>query len=250
MLLACALFLGSPALLCPAEPSSLAHGTETLHYGIQWRVFNAGTAKLTMVPSDKGGKQEWQSNLRLDSSGVIAAFYRVADDYSVHLEDDFCASTSVFSALEGKRSRETRVSYDRAKGRATFVEKDRLKNSILKAGQTDVPQCVSDVVGGVYRLRTMKLEPGNSVRIPISDGKKMAQVRVDVQGREQIETKLGKFKTVRCEPLVFNGVIFAKKATVQMWLTDDEKHLPVQIQVRLPLVIGTITFQLEKEEHT
>ncbi|HSM76275.1 MAG TPA: DUF3108 domain-containing protein [Bryobacteraceae bacterium] len=254
-----ALLICTPSRLAPAEPppdqekpnyAQLARGPETLHYSIDWRVFDAGTAKLTLTPENKNGKQEWQSNLKLESSGVIAALYRVMDEYNVHLEEDFCATNSVFSAEEGKRNRETRVAFDRARGRASYVEKDRIKNSILKAGQTDTPTCVSDVVGGLYRLRTMKMEPGQSLRIPVSDGKKSAQVRVEAQAREQVVTKMGKFNTVRCEVFLFNGVLFSRRATLEIWMTDDERHLPVQLRVRLPILIGTITFQLDKEERS
>jgi hypothetical protein len=34
-----------------------------------------------------------------------------------------------------------------------------------------------------------------------------------------------------------------------VWLTDDARHLPVQMRIRMPFVIGTITLQLEKESH-
>lgn len=257
--LALTIFAGAPAGSAPADPpteekqglSMLARGSETLQYGVAWRVFNAGTAQLKLQPTNNGGKQQWQSDLKLESSGVIASLYRVMDEYNVHLEDEFCATSSIFSAQEGKRNRETRVAYDRSRGRATFVEKDRIKNLILKAGQTDVPACVSDVIGGMYRLRALKLEPGQSAKIAISDGKKAAQVRVEAQAREEITTaKMGKFKTIRYEAFLFNGVIFARKATLEIWMTDDEKRLPVQIRVRLPILIGTITFQIEKEERS
>jgi hypothetical protein len=34
-----------------------------------------------------------------------------------------------------------------------------------------------------------------------------------------------------------------------IWLTDDARHLPVQIRIRMQLVIGTITLSLDKEQH-
>jgi hypothetical protein len=33
-------------------------------------------------------------------------------------------------------------------------------------------------------------------------------------------------------------------------VTDDARRLPVQIQVQMSFPIGTVTLQLEKEEHT
>lgn len=239
-----------PADQEPVAPSFLAKGAETLHYAVDWRVFDAGTAKLTLTPGNKDGKPQWQSDLKLESSGVIAALFRIEDHYDVHLEDNFCAVNSVFSAQEGKRNRETRVSFDRARGRASYVERDRVKNVIVKAGQTDTPTCVSDVIGAMYKLRTMKLEPGQSARVPVSDGKKSAQVRVDAQAREEVVTKLGKFKTIRYEAFLFNGVLFSRRATLEIWVSDDERRLPVQLRVRLPIIIGTITLQLDKEDRS
>ena len=227
---------------------AFARKAETLNFGIEWRLFSAGTAKLKSSPEGAEQKGRWRSSLHLESAGVIAAFYKLADQYDVHLEDGFCATSSVFSAQEGKRNRETRVAYDRAKGRATYVEKDLTKNAILHAGQTDVPECVSDVVGALYRLRAMKLDPGQTARLAISDGKKAAQVRVDARDREEVETKLGKFKTVHYDVNIFNGVLFSRRAQVEVWLSDDARRLPVQVRVHLPIVIGTITLQLEKEE--
>ena len=223
-------------------------GSETFDFGIEWRLFSAGTAKLKSTPEGAKETVKWRSSLHLESAGVIAAFYKLTDQYDVHLEDGYCATSSVFSAQEGKRNRETRVAYDRAKGRATYVEKDLTKNAILHAGQTDTPVCVSDVVGALYRLRTMKVEPGQTVRLAISDGKKAAQVRVDARDREEVETKLGKFKTVHYDVNIFNGVLFSRRAQVEVWLSDDTRRLPVQVRVHLPIVIGTITLQLEKEE--
>jgi len=34
-----------------------------------------------------------------------------------------------------------------------------------------------------------------------------------------------------------------------VWVTDDERHLPVQIRARMGFPIGSITLSLEKEEH-
>jgi len=35
-----------------------------------------------------------------------------------------------------------------------------------------------------------------------------------------------------------------------VWLTDDRRKIPVRIQVKLHFTIGTITFQLEKQQRT
>jgi hypothetical protein len=130
------------------------------------------------------------------------------------------------------------------------VERDLLKNSISKTSEIDIPACVSDVIGGLYKVRTLKLEPGQSTQVQLSDGKKSVSVKLDAQQREQIKTTAGTFNTIRYEAYVFNGVLFARKAELLVWITDDARRLPVQIRARMSFPIGSITFELQKEEHS
>ena len=94
----------------------------------------------------------------------------------------------------------------------------------------------------------MKLEPGRTALIPITDGKKFVQAKVESQRREEIKTPMGVLKTIRYEVFLFDNVLYKRSGHLHVWLTDDDRKLPVQLQVRLQITIGTITFQLEKVE--
>jgi len=166
------------------------------------------------------------------------------------MRDQFCATDSVFNAVEGKRHHETLVTFDRNAHKASYLERDLLKNAVIHRAETDIPACVNDVIGGLYKLRTIHLEPGQNAQLPVSDGKKSVSARVEAQDRELIQTKAGSFKTIRYEVFVFNGVLFKKSGRLQIWLTDDARHTPVQLRARMAFPIGSITFQLEKEERS
>src|SRR5690606_19302945 len=125
---------------------------------------------------------------------------------------------------------------------------DLLKNNIVLQKDTETPPCVHEYIGGLNKLRAYDMEPGQTVNIPMSTGKKFAVVRVDAREYDKITTPLGKFDTLKYEVHMFNDVLLKKKARMYLWLTNDERKLPVQIQVRLQFLIGTITLQLEKEE--
>jgi hypothetical protein len=96
----------------------------------------------------------------------------------------------------------------------------------------------------------LKLEPGQSTQLPISDGKKSVSARIEAQHREQLKVKAGTFSTIRHEAFVFNGILYTRKAQLLIWLSDDPRRLPVQIRVRMSFPIGSITLELEKEEHS
>ncbi len=162
-------------------------------------------------------------------------------------EQAFCASCSLMDSKEGKRHRQTTVTYDRSQNRASWVERDVLKNNeVLRRAQVDVPHCVHDVLGGILALRGLALEPGQSALVPISDGRRAAQVKVDAQEREEVETPAGTFKTIRYEANLMNGVVYPRKGRLFVWMSDDAKRVPVQIRVRLAFPIGTVTLQLQK----
>lgn len=222
---------------------------EKLHYGIEWRLINAGDATVTLDPSGAGGHPRWHSTVELKSTGLVSKLYKVHDVYSGNYEDQFCVTSSLLDAAEGRRHRETKVTFDRDANKALYLERDLDKNSIVKQDRIDIPSCVHDVVAALMRLRTMHIEVGQSAQIPVSDGKKSISARVEAQEKELIKTKSGSYKTVRYEAFLFDGILYKRRARLFIWLTDDARRLPVQIRVRMQFTIGTITLQLEKEEH-
>jgi hypothetical protein len=107
---------------------------------------------------------------------------------------------------------------------------------------------VHDVIGGLFFIRTLNLEPGQSTQIPVSDGKKSVMARVEAQAREDVKTPEGTFKTIRYEAYLFDNVLYKRSAHVNVWVSDDRRRLPVQIRVRMTFTIGTITLLMEKHE--
>ncbi len=226
--------------------ASALPNAETLYYGVEWRFINAGAATLHF----SGGRDtRMQASVHIESAGLVSKLYRLNDDYTVHLDEGFCAVNSDLNALEGKKHRYTTIRIDRAREKATYTEQDLVKNKTVSK-ELQVPSCVADAIGGLMKLRTMHLEPGQSVQIPTTDGKKWANVKIEAQERENITTSLGTFKTVRYEAYLFNGVIYKRNARIFVWLTDDERRVPVQIRARMSFPIGNITLQLQKQERS
>jgi hypothetical protein len=240
-----------PLLVCAplafAQSSSLPT-KETLHYNIEWRLFSAGKATVELT-STATPKPAMQATLRLESSGIVSKLFKVEDDYSAALNPNYCAQTLQMTTHEGNRLRETKVTFDSEAKKASYLERDRAKNNAtVLAQETDIPACVHDVLGGLFFIRTLSLEPGQSTQIPVSDGKKSVMVKVEAQAREDIKTPEGTFRTIRYEVYLFNGVLYRRPAHLTLWVSDDRRKLPVQIRVRMTFTIGTILLQLEKHE--
>jgi hypothetical protein len=236
------------ATLTQADATGQLPVRETLQYGIEWRLINAGFAKLTLQQNTAPQNQGGTTQLHIESSGLVAKLFKVNDQYRANYEGGFCATDSFLDASEGKRHRETTVKYDRAANKASSVERDFATKTVVKQAEVKISGCVQDILGALYQLRTLRLQPGQSATLKVSDGKKAPEVRVDAQEWEEITTKAGKFKTIRYEAHIFNGVLFERNARAHVWVSEDERRLPVQIKVKMNVAIGAVTMQLEKLE--
>lgn len=213
---------------------------EKLTFGVEWRLIRAGTVTVEFWKS--------HASVRLESAGIVSSLFKIEDLYTANFDEPYCATSSIMNSMEGKRHHEARVTYDRTQNHAFFVERDLTKNKVIRETGTDIPNCVADVSAALMKLRGMTLDPGQSTKLAMSDGRRSAAVKVDAQEREQVKTALGTYKTIRYEADLLNGIVYTRKGRAFVWITDDDRRLPVQMRLRMNFPVGTVTLQLEKEE--
>jgi hypothetical protein len=219
---------------------------ESLVYKAEWRLMRAGTARILYDGVANGAQRKAQ--LSLVTEGLAGKLYRVDNRYETVFDGSFCTFSTEMNAQEGRKHRLTQVVFNARPGKAEFVERDLLKNEEVSRREIDVPPCVHDVIAGLGRLRTMPLEPGRTLTLPVSDGKKAVSARIDVQAEERIEVPLGTYSALRCEVFLFNNVLYRRKGRLFVWLTQDERRLPAQIKVDLPFYLGDVILKLESME--
>ncbi|HUA82276.1 MAG TPA: DUF3108 domain-containing protein [Bryobacteraceae bacterium] len=239
---ACSFVAGQNSPKSEADPPSLRRAlSDKLTYDVEWRLIHAGTVVIDAHQN--------RANLELDSAGLVTSLFKIHDVYSTDYDESFCAWDWSMDSEEGKRHHETKATYDRSALRATYLERDLVKNTTLHNSSVAIPSCTHEVIGALVLMRGRNLAPGQTTVIPMSDGLRSANVKIEAQEREEVKTPAGTYKTIRYEADMMNGVIYRRKGRAFIWLTDDDKKLPVQIRVRMQFPIGTVTLALEKEEH-
>jgi hypothetical protein len=236
-------FLGVLSLLVaasplPAQSSPPIDGKRT--YTVEWRLVRAGSVTL-----DYG---KTHASMRLESTGIVSSLFKVDDLYEATYDEPFCVTSTVMNSKEGKRHHETRVTYDRVRNHAWFVERDLLKNAVIHEAGTDIPNCVSDVLGALLKFHGMNLEIGQTAELPVSDGRRSALVPIKAIARDEVKAPSGTYRAIRYDVGLMNGVVYSRKGHVDLWLTDDARRLAVQIRLRLSFPVGAVTLQLEKED--
>lgn len=228
------------ALLSSAQEPELPFSPgEKLRYAVQWRLFPAGHAELFL---EKDGKQagRWKATAKAKSTGYVANLYKVENEYqSTFHNPTFCSEGIRKVIHEGERHREVSLQFDQSSGMALLREWDTAGDAPPRQEQFSIPACVHDVLSALYYVRTQPLNVGETFEISLNDGSRTAQVRVEVQAREEIQTAIGMFPTIRVEPDVFSANLFKEKGRMFVWFSDDNNRLPVQLKVQTPA--GTIT---------
>lgn len=229
------------ARIVPPPPNYAFPNGQTYVYDVEWHLFNAGTARVTLGLD--GGQQHVTAVA--DSAGVVNALYKVHDRFEAFFDPrTFCSQRVSKHTEEGSHSRQTELHFDYSRNKSVLDEKN-LKTGEQKHLENDLPTCVTDVVSGFYYLASLPLQPGNSYTFPINDGNKTTEVTARVEAREQLKVPAGTFQTVRVKAEAISGALQGK-GTVWAWFSDDAKHTPVQMRSKLGW--GTLLFRLQRIE--
>ncbi len=101
-----------------------------------------------------------------------------------------------------------------------------------------------DVITSFYYLRRQPLEIGKSVHISMFDSNKFLNTEVRVLRHEQFTMDNGQeVPTIIVEPVLKSEGLFQKSGTIMIWLTDDERRMPVRMETKLK--IGWVTAVLK-----
>jgi hypothetical protein len=227
--------------LAPPQASFSFSQKQTLTYSVDWRVFPAGTA---VVHFEAAGDRE-RISANADTIGAINLLFHVSDHFQSTIDRaKGCTYEFDKQTVEGRRQVNSTLRMDYGTNKSILDEKN-LFTGKSKHVESPVPGCMTDLLTGVFYVASQPLQVGHNFQIPLVDAMHNVPVIIKVEGREEIKTTLGTFKTIRVQPTAAAGVV-KNRGNIWIWYTDDERHLPVQMRARL--FWGTITFRLTGNE--
>ncbi len=207
---------------------------EDLIYEISWFGIPAGTGRLHISERTvKEGREVFHIDYSAVSSDFLSSFYRVEDRAETFMDADGLFPWSFkLKVREGRTKRDVETIFDQIGHKAVF------KKDGDKPVEVSIPAAVQDAFSSLYYLRTKNLIVGEKVIIDVFEDKKNWEVEVNILKKERIKIYSGEADTILVKPLLKYEGIFQRKGDVYIWLTDDEKKIPVQ--VRTKVIIGSI----------
>ena len=207
---------------------------EKFSYDIYWLGLHVGNASLEAV--DVNGLLTITS--LANSSGFISAFYKVEDYAQSQIRDGIPVHFRI-KQHEGKYRSNKETIYDADNKNVTFFNylKGIKKEHAVRDGDA------WDVISGFYYLRTQPLDIGKTVCINIFDSNKFYKAEINVLKKEKIKIPgIGEMNTLIVRPELKTEGLFQRKGDVLIWLTDDEKRIPVRIETKVP--VGDVVVEL------
>jgi hypothetical protein len=108
----------------------------------------------------------------------------------------------------------------------------------------EVPRYVQDILSSFYYVRTLPMEIGSYFDIDNLSDKTVYPLRILIHKKEKIKVPAGEFKCIQVEPVIRGEGIFNQKGRLKIWLTDDERKIPVLMKSEV--FIGSVDAKLVK----
>ena len=143
---------------------------------------------------------------------------------------------------EGNFFRDEWVLYD-------YPSKKFLAKTINREGQFKyeagpIPGQVQDILSSLYLVRSKDLKVGTEVVLDVNTKQNWPLV-IKVLRKKRVQVPAGTFNTLEIEPFLRDEGIFIQKGKrLQVWVTDDDRKIPVRLSVEV--VFGNITASLQK----
>jgi len=97
-----------------------------------------------------------------------------------------------------------------------------------------------------YLVRTLDLQPGDTLKFDNYFRPDRNPVVLEVIGRDTLDLPSGSFPSIVVHPVIQGRGILAEGKEARMWISDDERRLMVQLKVKFSF--ATITLRLKSIE--
>ena len=216
---------------------------EKLTYTISYKFINVGEATMELRGFDDiNGRRAHHIYSTAKTKPFFDEVYKVRDVNEAWLDEESKISLQFIQDVDegGYKKKEALYFYQ------PLQKYTRIKNNDESVG--DTPSYVHDVMTALYYMRTIEMKPGMEYSVDAHSGDKSWPLKVKVIKEETIKTSIGKFNCILVEPAIREDAgIFRAKGQMQVWITNDERKIPVQLKVSVPIA-GAATATLAKIE--
>lgn len=173
-------------------------------------------------------------------------FYKVRSTYQSLVDEDF--QPVYFSRIGREGSNRYRSIYELNGHTALYSSMD--EDGRISKSRFDLEECAYDVISGIYYCRSLDFSgiEENEI-IPLNlylDGDNFKSQLRYVGKRKLEDNRLSKsYECIVFKPLLIEGTVFSEGENMTVYVSDDEKRVPIYIET--DLVVGKAKIYLVEE---
>ncbi|MGI9076175.1 MAG: DUF3108 domain-containing protein [Gemmatimonadaceae bacterium] len=208
---------------------------ERLIYDVRFGPLRVGTGAMRVEGVESiRGIEAWHTVFSV-KGGTF--FYKVDDRFESWFDTKSLASLRHVQDIdEGKRER-TRT-FEIFPERGVYVENDEEPKPTVKDPLDDG--------SFLYFIRTVPFSVGQTYEFARYFRPDRNPVKIRVLRKERIDVPAGKFNTIVIQPIIKTRGIFSEKGHAEIWLSDDDKR--IMVQMKSTLSFGSLNLYLRSHQ--
>ncbi len=228
--------IDTSGIILPVRINKAFTKGERLVFDINYGFVTAGRAYMEIPDYEYyKDRKSYRIECRVNSLPFFSTFYKVDDKYLSIVDVEGIFPWKFEQHIrEGGYKRDFIAEFDHINGKAITTE-----------GTYDIKPFVFDIISAFYYTRTLDLgsmKPGDRINLENFYKDTTHTLDVKFKGRQTVEVEAGEFKCVIVEPIIKEGGLFKTEGTLLIWLTDDERKIPIMVKSKI--LIGSVTAEL------
>jgi len=224
---------------------------EEVRYDIyfKWGILmpRAGEARVTFNKSDLNGQAASLYRLIFQTTGIIETVYKMRDTLDCYYGSNndllYCSKRTqeggfylVDELTFSYTGEKTSVHSFRYTPASTRID----TNLVVNSGH------VFDMLGATFFLRTLdwnNLKTGDNFPFTVAVGRDLIQASYRYQNQAIVERDNVKYRTHYFIIDIYDDVFSRSKAAAEVWVGDDENHIPVKIRTKLKIGYAEVHYK-------
>jgi hypothetical protein len=208
---------------------------ESLKYSAEFNFIPVGYSELKVTGIEKvNGNDTYHVSFSARTKGLANQLFKIRDQIDIWMDKDQLFTHRLKKNIrEGSYKKKIDVIFD-------------YDRSVAQTGTKEVKIDFKarDPFSMFYYLRTIPLKEKEVMSFSSFEGKKIIHYNLQMTGKEIVRSPAGTFSCKVVRPFREGKNLFKNAGDMQIWLSDDEKRLPVKIHIKMKF--GSMTLLLKK----
>jgi|UniRef100_UPI00404A1C44 hypothetical protein len=234
-----------------ASPLPLSDG-EQMTFRVGWGIF-VGAGEIIIDAKKESGMEK--PRLRITTTTQTRGFLKNFFPFTARSEAHYDMESGLLLHSEEtstSKRKDTNISliFDYSNKSAQYdniIEPERSQELFVPEGNP------MDLITSLVHTRTWNLKPGEKKNALVVFGDDFYELTIYAERYETLNTPMGKFETLvlvpRMEKTEPKGM-FKRGSTVRVWISQDERQLPIRFEVEFKFGAGVATLMKYKPPAT